>query len=409
MRPASRSLSSQPSAFSLQLSAFSFQPSAFSLQLSAFSLQLSAFSLQPSAFTFQPLTFTMPSSDLKKLAAAFKRGTPEPAWYLYGPEDTLKDDAVRFILDQCLDPGVRDFNLDQVSAATLEPEAIEALCTTLPMLAERRVVVIRDVEQWKRRTRGRSAVVRYLAKPAPETVLVLVQGAGEAEPDKELVRHAAAVECVLSGREIEKWLDRRLADRGLDLAPAARDLLLVATQSSPSAMNIELEKLAALPAGITITEEQVGDLVGVRHGETPLDWRDAVLGDDAAEALKLLPLVLAQSGVSGVRLIALLGTSLIGAGIARAAWDKGQRGRTLNDTVFGAIKSHRPFGLRSWGDEAKLWTRWAEAWPIERVRGALDAALDADRAIKSTTLSDERDILTDLILRVAPATAGRSG
>jgi hypothetical protein len=46
---------------------------------------------------------------------------------------------------------------------------------------------------------------------------------------------------------------------------------------------------------------------------------------------------------------------------------------------------------------------------MDRIRAAFDAALDADRAIKSTTLSDERAILTDLILHVAPAVAGRSG
>jgi hypothetical protein len=34
------------------------------------------------------------------------------------------------------------------------------------------------------------------------------------------------------------------------------------------------------------------------------------------------------------------------------------------------------------------------------VRAALRAALEADQALKSTTLSDERGVLTDLVLRL---------
>src|SRR5574338_947640 len=141
------------------------------------------------------------ASALSKVAAAFKRGQPHAAYYIYGPEDVLKDDAIRYILDLALEPAMRDFNLDQVSAATLDPEAVEALCTTVPMMADRRLVIIRDVEQWKRRTRSRSAVIRYLEHPSPTTVLLLVQGSGEENPDKELLKHAAPLECAAATAE----------------------------------------------------------------------------------------------------------------------------------------------------------------------------------------------------------------
>jgi len=40
-------------------------------------------------------------------------------------------------------------------------------------------------------------------------------------------------------------------------------------------------------------------------------------------------------------------------------------------------------------------------WPAKRVTGALRAVLAADTALKGTTISDERGILTDLVLRMA--------
>jgi DNA polymerase-3 subunit delta len=350
------------------------------------------------------------ASPLSKVATAFKRGQPHAAYYIYGPEDVLKDDAIRYILDLALEPAMRDFNLDQVSAGTLDPEAVEALCNTLPMMAERRVVVIRDVEQWKRRTRGRSAVLHYLEHPSPETVLILVQGAAEEKPDKDLLKHAEPIACAMeNGTDVRRWLDRRATERGLTFEDGAVDHLLKVTGTSLSAISIELEKLASLPAGVAVTVRQVEDLVGVRNGETALDWRAAVLDDDPARALKLLPNVLSQSGVSGVRLVSLLGTTLIGVGIVRAAYERGQRGKALSDAAFAALTAGRPAGLGSWGAEASHWARWSAQWPASRIRIALDATLLADRSIKNTGLSSDQAILSDMIMRIAhgaPTPAG---
>ena len=350
------------------------------------------------------------ASALKKVAAAFKRGEPHAAYYIYGPEDVLKDDAIRYILDLALDPAMRDFNLDQVSAGTLDPEAVEALCTTLPMMAERRVVIIRDVEQWKRRTRGRSAVLRYIEHPSPETVLILVQGPGEEKPDKDLLKHAEPIACAMeSGADVRRWVERRASDRGLTFEDGAVDHLLKVTTGNLSAINTELEKLASLPAGTAITVKQVEDLVGVRHGETPQDWRAAILEDDPAKALELLPMVLSQSGVSGVRLVSLVGTTLIGVGIVRAAYEKGQRGKALSDAAFAALSAGRPGGLGPWGPEAANWAKWSARWPATRIRVALEAALLADRTIKNTGLSSEQAILADMIMRIAHSTPTPAG
>ena len=339
---------------------------------------------------------------MKAMAAAVKRGAPEPAYYLYGPEDANKDETIRYMVDRLLDPGMRDFNLDQVSAATLDPESVEALCATVPMMADRRLVIIRDVEQWKRRTRSRSAVIRYLEHPSPTTVLLLVQGSGEENPDKELLKHATPLECAAAtAEEAQAWLEKRAAERGLVFAPGAMEHLLRATGADLGAIRIEVEKLGSLAAGTTITTELVGDLVGVRSGETQHDWRDAIMNDDPGRAVTLLPRVLDLPGVSGVRLVSLLGTTLIGVGITRSAFDRRQSGKSLRDAAFSTIRAARLFGLGSWGEEADLWARWAPTWPAPRIRAALADVLAADRALKNTTLSDEHGILSDMIMRLA--------
>ncbi|MGH7515359.1 MAG: DNA polymerase III subunit delta, partial [Gemmatimonadales bacterium] len=130
----------------------------------------------------------MPARTYDALLRSLPKGDLAPVYYLHGPEDILKDEAVEAILGLALEPGLRDFNLDQRSAGQLDPEAIFALCTTLPMMAARRAVVLREVEGWKRKPKTRAAFLKYLERPSVETVVVLVQGSTEEEPDRDLVR-----------------------------------------------------------------------------------------------------------------------------------------------------------------------------------------------------------------------------
>jgi DNA polymerase-3 subunit delta len=347
---------------------------------------------------------------MEALFRSLNKGELAPVYYLHGREDVLKDEAVRMILDRTLDPALRDFNFDQRSAAQLDPEEIHSLCNTLPMLAERRVVVLRDVEGWKRKTKGKAEFLRYLERPSLETVVVLVQGSAEDAEDKELSRGAYTVKFdPLPAERAEKWALRRAGQIGLGLDPEAARHLVRSVGSDLGALQSELAKLASLPSSETLTPERVGELVGIRHGETLWDWREAVLNGESGRAVSLLLPVLAQPGVSGVRLVSQLGTALVGVGIARTLYDKGLRGRTLEDAVFKVLLRNRPFGLLGYKEEAASWARWAPRWPVPRIRAALRVACTTDQSLKNTTVSDERGLLTDLVLQVTMTKDGDGG
>jgi DNA polymerase-3 subunit delta len=343
----------------------------------------------------------MSAHSIDTLFRALKKGELAHAYYLHGPEDILKDEAVRGILDKALDPSLRDFNYDQRAAAQLDPDDVVTLCTTVPMMADRRVVLIRDVEAWKRKTKARAAVLRYLERPVPETVLILVQGAAEEAPDAELAQRTYTV-CFdpLPPDRALKWLLHRAQGLGIPLDQAGAEHLLRCVGGELGALAAELQKFAALPPGEPLTPERVGELVGVRHGETIFDWRDLVMDDQPAQAVALLPSILSQPGVSAVKLVAILGTTLVGVGIARDLLDRGSRGRSLEDAVFKTLLRNRVFGLLSYKEEAPRWARWAARWPAARVSAGLRATLNADRALKSTTISGDVAILTDLIMQL---------
>lgn len=349
----------------------------------------------------------MPQLTFDAFSRQIKAGQIPAAVYLFGDEDVLKDEALRAILDLVVDPAMRDFNYDQRSAGQLDPEAVETLCNTLPMMADRRLVVIREIEAWQKRARAKAAVLHYLERPAAETVLVLVQGAPRneerGEPDPELVRLACAVEVDRYGPKLaEKWVSKRAEERGVRLAPEAAAHLVKAVGGDLGAARSELDKLAGLGGEAPVTLEQLTASLGIRHGETQADWCDAVLQDDAGRAASMLPHLLAQTGVSGVGLLTQLGTQLIGLGLARALYDRGARGAALERGVREALLRARPPGRLDYRSSAERWSRLAEAWPAPRIDAAITAARRADQRLKTTTLADERGVLLDLLMSIAP-------
>jgi DNA polymerase-3 subunit delta len=344
----------------------------------------------------------MPAQTLDAFRRALKRGEFAPAYYLHGPEDLLKDELARSVVDRALDPGLRDFNFDQASAASLDPESVYALCTTPPMMSDRRVVLIRDVEAWKRKTRARNTLLACLDRPSSDCVVLLLQGAAEEDEDRELASRAVSIACdPLPADRAARWLAHRGLLLGVSFAPGAAEHLVRVVGSELGPLSTGLEKLAAVAGPEPITAEKVAALVGVRHGETVFDWRDAVLDRAAGRAATLLGPVLQQSGVTGVRLVTLLGTTVLGVGAVRAAWDRNIRGAGLQDAAFQLQRRARVYGLLSWQEEARRWASWAPAWPLDRVRGAVRALLEADTLLKGTALSNERGILLDLTIRLA--------
>jgi hypothetical protein len=100
-------------------------------------------------------------------------------------------------------------------------------------------------------------------------------------------------------------------------------------------------------------------------------------------------------------LVTLLGTELIGLGIARHRYDRGARGGALSKEVFQALLRSRPSRL-DYRAVSDSWSRLAERWPASRIRAGVRAALAADLRLKSTGLSDARGILLDLVMQLKP-------
>src|SRR5690348_3369015 len=219
-----------------------------------------------------------PTSGMSALRTALETRVFDPVYYFFGAEDYLKDEMLRQLIEAAVDPATRDFNLETLRGGDLDGETLGSLLGTPPMMAERRVVVVKDVANLRKEARG--VLERYLERPAPDVVLVLLAAAGTKE-DRALLERTTAIEFEpLSGSRVPKWITYYAThDLGCEITPEAVSLLQSAVGTELAQLKIELDKLASFVAGgerPVIDDEAVAAIVGVRRGETLGDLLDAV-------------------------------------------------------------------------------------------------------------------------------------
>src|SRR5215212_3968319 len=126
------------------------------------------------------------------------------AYYFYGDDEYLKDEMLHQVIDAAVDPATRDFNFDVRRGGEVDAESLLSILSTPPMLAERRLVIVRDVQGLKKD--ARAALDQYLAAPAPDVVALLVAPMG-VKADASLIESTAAVEFEpLTGDRVPKWV-----------------------------------------------------------------------------------------------------------------------------------------------------------------------------------------------------------
>lgn len=343
---------------------------------------------------------------LKTLRDALKRRQFDGAYYVYGDDEYQKADAVKQLVDAAVDPATRDFNLDVRRGPELTPEAIDALAGTPPMMADRRVAVIRDVTGLRKD--ARAALERYLQRPSYDVTLILVAAPG-AKADKALERLATPMEFLpLTADRLPRWIAHHAkAELGAEISEGAAELLQEAVGNDLHQLAAELDKLASYANGSPIDESAVTEVVGVRRGETVSDLLDRVLAHDATGALALMPHILTQPKVTAVSVVMALATQMLAVAWGRARLDTGLPYGRLAGEYFGLLKSTGAYPGRPWGTAATAWASAARDWSTEACEAAIDALVAADVALKESRVSAEDQILATTILAICAAGAGQ--
>jgi DNA polymerase III subunit delta len=346
----------------------------------------------------------MSASSLKTVRDAIKRRSFDGAYFITGEDDYQKDDAVRQLVEAALEPALRDFNLDTRRAADLDAETLGVLLSTPPMMSDRRVIVLREVNALKKD--ARKALDQYLKSPATDLLLIMTAAVGT-KADAGVSASATALEFnLLTGDRVPKWISHHATSvLGIRITEPAIELLQAAVGSDLHQLAGELDKLASYVQGQgnEIGEDAVAAIVGVRRGETQADLLDAVADRNVARSLELVPHVLAQSKTTAVSVVMALSTQMLAISWGRARLDEGLSRARLAQEYFDLLKETGAFTGRSWGSATAVWARAAERWSREALDRALDSLLEADVALKESRVSSEEQLLATVVLSLCAA------
>ncbi|MCC6214212.1 MAG: DNA polymerase III subunit delta [Polyangiaceae bacterium] len=222
--------------------------------------------------------------------AELRAGKARPVYLLVGAELVLVREVLAAARAAALEGGVPGLNEDHLVAGEARVETVLDAVRTLPMLARRRLVVVRSLERWEpdaRGSRGAAAakptrakagkgrqdgaraeplgeldrLAEYLAAPSPSTLLVLA--AERLDGRRRLFTAARAagalVECSAPHRNaLPGWVARAAKQHGNPMSTRVAELIvgLAGTQLGPLADAVERITLYAGP-GAEVTEEHV--------------------------------------------------------------------------------------------------------------------------------------------------------
>ena len=212
-----------------------------------------------------------------------------------GEERFLRDQVVAVLRQASLGSGIAAFNEDRFTAGEASADKVLAAARTVPMMANRRFVLVRSAERWEGGGDSEApldAIATYAQAPVDSSCLVLVFD--KIDGRRKLVAHAKKqgylVEChVLERNALPGWIVERCAEKGHAIDREVADMLAEIAGPELAYVNDAVERLS-LYAGANnpITEDSVTECVArVRMADT---WAlvDAVGARDLGRALKML-------------------------------------------------------------------------------------------------------------------------
>jgi DNA polymerase III subunit delta len=192
---------------------------------------------------------------------------------------------------------------EHMSAQEASGEDVAAACNALGLFTvESRLVVVEQVDKWK--AADVKAVVEYLKRPAPTTVLALL--GHEVKRDSPLAKAVVKAGEVLAydvptkGRgskaDLPKWVELQFKERGIQIDHDAARALVELVGDNADELATEVDKLTTWAAGERIGEREVAELVPARAEAPPFDLTDSWGHKDVAGVLAAGERIVERSG-----------------------------------------------------------------------------------------------------------------
>ena len=275
----------------------------------------------------------------QKLKTDLKEGNPLGNAYLfYGEESYLREYYLGEIRKTLIPAGFEEFNYHALEGKDLTAQSLTEMAEAMPMMAERTLVTVEDMDLFKLDEAQRGALVALLEDFPEYCTLVFLYRQIPYKTDAKLKKLTAAlteraqvIEFAQQGQQkLQKWVRRRFAAAGKEIDAVTVDHLLFTCGSLMTGLVPEIAKIAAYARGAKITAADIDAVADPVLDARVFDMTDAVAARDYDKAAECLAELLRMQE-EPIRILAALGKTLRQLYTARLAIDGGKDVLWLKD------------------------------------------------------------------------------
>jgi len=314
--------------------------------------------------------------DLRRLQIESGKDRIHPLYLIYGEESFLVEEALSVLKGSALKDAISDFNLDTFFANETKSEAVRDAVEMLPMMSQRRVVVLKDVHLLKEGSW--EDLYPVIENPLDTTCFILV--ASKLDKRKKSFKKIAGTGVVIELKrpyenQIPNWIDYIASKFQMTLDADAKALIQQFVGSNLSEIFSEMSKMhSLLGEGAHITSDDVLKVISRSKVETIFDLAKAIGENDRARALTSLANLL-EYGQNEIGALALISRHVRILSTVKEGMRSGLSGTRLSS------KAGVPhFFLGDYVNQAKNWTD-------KKIAKTIHALQETDRALKSSPIS----------------------
>ncbi len=311
---------------------------------------------------------------------------------LVAAEASLRQRAREEIRAQVLSGAAPSFDEDRfdLAATGTDPGRVLAAARTLPVLAPRRLILVRGLVDRRAQRFLEELLPAYLESPVPSTCLLLE--AERIDRRQRWVKRVAEVgqlrvlEAPRRPAELRVWITEQLRARGKSAGSGAAAALADAIGPDLDRLGSEVEKLCLFVGErARVTADDVARITGQTRVLALYELTDAVGDCRRGDALRMLGRLLDQ-GEAPLALVAALASHL--RRLLRAAGCRPLNARTVQEQL-----AVHPFA-------AERLVQQLRSFDAPRLRAALGVLRSADGALKGAVPLPPRTALEQAVLAI---------